>query len=54
MYLNGKNIILPSIYFDPIDKLEDQYLYLIPDYIVRFVQNIPKSLSQFSGYSILK
>jgi hypothetical protein len=54
MYLNGKNIVLPAIYFEPIDKLEDDYLYMVPDYAIRFFKNISKSFTEVTGYSVIE
>jgi hypothetical protein len=54
IYLNGKNIVLPAIHFEPIDKLDDDYWYTIPDYIIRFFTGVPKSFNEVCGYSVVE
>jgi hypothetical protein len=52
--ISGKNVVLPAIYFEPLDHLEDDFWYIPYDYIVRFLKNIPKSFTEVYGYSIVK
>jgi len=51
--ISGKNVVLPAIYFEPLDPLEDDFWYAPYDYIARFFKNIPKSFIEVYGYSIL-
>ena len=52
IYLDGKNIVLPAVYFEPIDYLENDFWYIPYDYIVTIFNR--KSLSYVSKYSVIQ
>jgi hypothetical protein len=51
---SGKNIILPAIFFEPLSQLEDDNLYMISDYVTRFLKNITKSFGKSDRHNIVE
>jgi mannosyltransferase OCH1-like enzyme len=52
--LGGKNIVMPAIYFEPIDILPDKFWYIPYDYALRTIKLMRKSLTYLSRHAIVK
>ncbi len=48
------DIILPAIFMEPLSPLQDDYLYMIPDYLIRFFKNQPKSFIKIDRHAIVQ
>jgi mannosyltransferase OCH1-like enzyme len=49
-----KNIVLPAIFIEPLDDLDDDCFYQIPEYIIRFFKNVPKSFTKIDTHAIVE
>jgi mannosyltransferase OCH1-like enzyme len=50
IYLDGQNIILPAIYFEPIYHYDESFV----DKVIRFVKRLPKPFLQITRYSVIE
>jgi len=50
IYLYGKNIVFPVVYFEPIYDYEESFI----KEVIRFVAKIPKPFSQITNYTIVE
>lgn len=50
IYLNGKNVVFPAVYFEPIYDCEESFVKRT----VRFAEKIPKPFSQVNRYSVVE
>ncbi len=54
IYLNGKNIVMPAMNLGFHDPLQNDLLYIVPDYFIRFFTNATRSFTKINGYAIIE